>query len=399
MEKRVYKQLRIPIQYLGGILGFLSVVSILFSGYQKGASGSNILKICILSLILISIIAFYIQSQEAILMNFPYFNEIFIFLFFASQLLILFTKGEAKLHMWLLGGLSIAMLFDVYLGYLVTYNMIFLASFIGGLSLETIIYLMIIGTLLCLLSNYYKNSSTAGYAIIIIISMQIVLLFIIHSFLIKEVISIDAVYSVISSLMAILGGIGSHRIYSRILNKKQSEHIETDSLEAVLKDDFPLLERLKTSSPKLYNHSLLISEMACQSAKVIGADELKAKAGGMYHEIGRLVGKQYVEEGLKLADAYLLPSGIKDIIKQHNLKYEKPKTREAAIVMLAVSFVSTKEYLEKNMKNESGETKGLITNEKIVENVFQLRLTKGSLDESGLTVNEFNLLKEFYLQL
>ncbi len=406
MKNRGLKQFRLPIQFLGGILGFLSVVLISFNGYQKGDSPSNTLKIGILSLILISIIVFYIQSHQTVFRDIPYFNSIFIFLYIVSQLLIFLTKGEAELHLWMLGGLSVAMFFDVYLGYLVTYNMIFMASFIGGLAIESIVFLLVVGTLLCMLSNYLKNSSAIGYAVIIILSMQIVMLFIINSFVIEKVMSINAVYSLMASIMVIIGAVGSYSIYQKIQNQYSNMYLETAvaldevySLEEILAVDFPLFTRLKNSSPKLYEHSLLISEISGKAAKAIGANEQIAKAGGMYHEIGRLEGKQYVDEGIKLAKEYLLPTAVVDIIKQHNLKYDKPKSPEAAIVMMSVSFISTKEYLEKNKKSDTTEDSAMISTDKIVDNLFQLRLSKGSLNESGLTIHEFNLLKEFYLHM
>jgi hypothetical protein len=67
--------------------------------------------------------------------------------------------------------------------------------------------------------------------------------------------------------------------------------------------------------------------------------------------------------------------------------------------MMCVSIVSTIEYLENNKNNMNGksETADLIPNQKIIDSVFQMRLAKGSLDESGLTIQQFNQLKDFYL--
>lgn len=447
MKNRGLRQLAIPIQFLWGILGFLSVLIISYHGYQNGSSLSNTLKLCILSVILISIIVFYILSQQKEINKIPYFNSVFIVTYIASLFLIIFTKGEAEMHLWLIGGLAVALMFDVYLGYIVTYNLIFFASFIGGLSIESIVYLLVIGTLLCLLSNYMKTSATIGYVVIIVLSLQIVMLFIINSFIIKNTVTMDAVYSVVSSLLVFVGSLGSYRIYEKFSNHYKNEKVQsentagihtgdsdkmmiTESFSSLLPDtfvpdnlneklfsedggkgthtldeisniNFSLIERLRMQAPKVYKHSLFISELSGGAAKIIGADDQKARVGGLYHEIGRLEGKQYIEEGLKLAEEYHLPDIIRDMIKQHNLKYEKPKTKEAAIVMMTVSFIATKEYLEKTIHNQGGSQQVIpaISNEKIVDNLFQLRLSKGSLDESGLTINEFNQLKEFYLHM
>lgn len=416
MKNRGLLHFRVPVRFLWGILGILSVLMILYYGYQKGTEPSYTLRLCVLSLILISIVVFYIMTQQKVLKEFPFFNSVFIITFITSLLLIILTDGKAELHLWLVGGLLVAMLFDVSLGYIVTYNLIFFASFVGGLGIEAIVYLLVAGTLFCLLSGYLKNPETIFYALIIILSLQIVMLFIINSFILKDTITVDAVYSVVSSLMAIIGSLGACHIYKSITGRHGNQPIQqedgvsdtpaeedrdgTHTLEEITNVNFPLMERLKQHSENLYRHSLLIGEISGNAAQTIGADERKARAGGMYHEIGRLIGRQYIEEGIKLAEEYHLPGSIKDIIRQHNLKYEKPKSPEAAIVMMTVSFIATREYLEKTMKDGNGNPGDkTVPSDKIVDNLFQLRLTKGSLDESGLTVQEFNQLKEFYLHM
>ncbi len=450
MKGNDFKQFGLPIQFSWGIIGLISVLMISYFEYQKETSFSDTLKLCVLSLILVSIIIFYIQSQDMPITDMPYFNIILIGTYLVSLFLILVTMGKVEFHLWLLGGLAIAMLLDVYLGYLVTYNLIFFASLIGELGIESIVYLLILGSLLCMLSNYMKKLSTVGYATIIILSMQIVLLFIMNNFIIQDAMNVDAVYSVFSSLLVIGISFGVFCLYRKCCfprfkeidifslisddsyeensqsyvepqeepqeesqeesqeetqekpqKETQEEPIGIHSLEEVLNVDFVLLQRLKQHSIKLYNHSLLISELSGRAAKEVDANEQKARAGGLYHEIGRIEGKNYVEEGIKLVEAYHLPSMIADIIRQHNLKYEIPNTPEAAIVMMTVSIIATKEYLEKTVIDKTGNSEGRVTVpiEKIVDNVFQMRLTKGSLDDSGLTLQQFNKLKDFYLHM
>jgi hypothetical protein len=145
--------------------------------------------------------------------------------------------------------------------------------------------------------------------------------------------------------------------------------------------DFPLLLRLKEHSEVQYEKSIYHGVICENAAKAIGAREKIAKAGGMYYDIGIIDSNQYVEAGIKLVEDYHLPDMLKDIILQHNLKHDTPKTPEAAIVMIAVSIISTKEYFKKKMmkSNDSQNEIAPISMEKIVENVFLLRLSKGSL--------------------
>ena len=147
--------------------------------------------------------------------------------------------------------------------------------------------------------------------------------------------------------------------------------------------------QLKNYSEELYEHAIMVGDISGRAARTIQADELLAKAGGLYHEIGKVKGSNYIEEGLIIAEQYGFPEKLKSILKQHNIRYERPTCIEAAIVMLTDNVVSTIEYIEKTRKHK-------YTRNKIIENIFQMRMEKGTFDESGLSVKDYKLLKEFY---
>ena len=146
---------------------------------------------------------------------------------------------------------------------------------------------------------------------------------------------------------------------------------------------------MKNYSENLYKHCKLIGDLSVRAANYIDADEDLARAGGYYHEVGKIIGKNYIEEGLKLAEEYSFPEKLKEIIKQHNIKYDKPTFIEAAIVMISDNVATTIEYIDK-----TGDQK--FTSDKIIDNIFRIRMDKGTFDESGLSVRDFKLLKEFY---
>lgn len=150
----------------------------------------------------------------------------------------------------------------------------------------------------------------------------------------------------------------------------------------------PLLLRLSLEAPGTYHHSLQVGALADTAARSIGADQLLARLGGYYHDIGKLTKPEYfienqyggtnpldsltpkqaarviiahIDDGLALATAYRLPTPLLGLIAQHtgtttvryflerarshgkrNLNEDefrypgpKPQTREAGIVMLA----------------------------------------------------------------
>lgn len=168
---------------------------------------------------------------------------------------------------------------------------------------------------------------------------------------------------------------------------------ETDreKLSEILADDYELLARLKQEQPELYRHSMRIGELSYLAAKMIDADAELAKAGGYYHEIGRLISSNYVKEGIRLAKEYDFPKPVIDIIKQYHIKVGVPKTPEAALVMMSENLLSMYEYMLANQ--EAGKQ---VSADRFVAKIFDERLLKGSLDQSGITLAQYKLLKQFY---
>ena len=166
-------------------------------------------------------------------------------------------------------------------------------------------------------------------------------------------------------------------------------HIVSDfTLARLIEEDLPLLQTLKAEAPGTFEHSQKVANMAYQAAKAINARPLLAKAGGLYHDIGKLenptyflengissthhdsllplqsaeIIKLHVQNGIKIAERNRLPNPIINIIRTHHgdsriesffrkhqqivgndddsgFYYEgpKPSTKEEAIVMLADS--------------------------------------------------------------
>ena len=151
----------------------------------------------------------------------------------------------------------------------------------------------------------------------------------------------------------------------------------------------PLLRELMERADGTYNHSIMTGALAEAAARSIGADALLARVGAYYHDIGKLerphffvenqsgmrnphdgaapaqsafIITAHVRDGVAMAERAGLPRGIIDIIAQHHgnslvtyfyrkasasgaevdeapFRYEgePPRTREAALVMLADS--------------------------------------------------------------
>lgn len=107
----------------------------------------------------------------------------------------------------------------------------------------------------------------------------------------------------------------------------------------------PILRRLMLKAPGTYHHSLIVSNLAESAAENIRANMYIARAGGYFHDIGKikkpnffienqlpgenphykispqvsaLIIMSHVKEGIGLAEKHKLPKAIKDMILEHH---------------------------------------------------------------------------------
>jgi hypothetical protein len=204
----------------------------------------------------------------------------------------------------------------------------------------------------------------------------------------------------------------------------------------------PLLRRLFAEAPGTYHHSLIVGNLSEAAAASIGANPLLAKAGAYYHDIGKLKRPSYFkenqfgidnphdrlepiqsteiiishwEDGMKLGRETKLPREIMDIIDQHHgntlmsyfyhkaseggstlpeegFRYggQKPKSKEATIVMLADSVEAAVRSI-KNMNETAIET--------MVGKIIKGKIDDGQLDQSPITTREINTVKKTFISV
>ncbi len=430
------------------LMPVLSLLAIILLGLMKQASILDIAKIGTLTLILTAASVFFIRLQEENILKKRFAKCIIICGYLLSILLIMLPIHPEVYSFWMVGALLIAMLVDVKLGLLIYYNLTFILSITVQLAPETIIHFLILGVLMSLLAGAIRNKSTVIYAAVILLSTNVTLAFVINNFIFDA----DSNYNYLSSFFSILGvllvAFLLTAIYDRLTANSKGEeqkesltedagqqnnsvHVEQTEEEATLSAaemvadadrleaeigavttepsqssyqrgirtscellvniENNLLQRLKAHSETVYEHCLMIGDISGRAAEQIGADGLLARAGGYYHEIGKLNSKDYILEGLAIAEEHSFPRELIAIIRQHNIKHEKPTSIEAAIVMLTDTVVATIDYIRRTEDKK-------YTVEKIIDNIFQMRMDKGTFDESGLSVKDYKTLKEFYLK-
>ena len=201
----------------------------------------------------------------------------------------------------------------------------------------------------------------------------------------------------------------------------------------------PLLRKLVLKAPGTYSHSVMVATLSEAAAEAIGANALLAKAGGLFHDIGKIKNPQafienqtngvnihdklppeksaailrsHVEYGEELGRKYKLPEKVIDIIKQHHgtklMKYfyhkakelygdkvdekifrypgPKPQFKESGIVMLA----DTVEAATRSMKDKQFDLNSFI--HKLIWETVE----EGQLNQSGLSLKELETIEKVF---
>ncbi len=202
----------------------------------------------------------------------------------------------------------------------------------------------------------------------------------------------------------------------------------------------PLLRRLLLEAPGTYHHSIIVANLAEAAASEIGANDLLARVGAYYHDVGKLKRPIYFKEnqmgdnphdrtdprvstailtahtrdGAQMLTKEHLPEQIIEIVRSHHgdtpvlyfynksriengdevnvddFRYEgpRPTTREAAIVMLA----DTIEAAARSMPNPNSEKLN-----DLIRNLINQKMNDGQLDSCPLTFRDLDRIASSFL--
>ena len=206
----------------------------------------------------------------------------------------------------------------------------------------------------------------------------------------------------------------------------------------------PLLRRLSREAPGTFEHTLTILSLAEEGARVIGADIDLIRTGALYHDVGKLhapnwfienqkdginpheeiknpyksadILQAHVDEGLKLARRYRLPSPIADFIPEHQgtlkmgyflhkaresdpsasekrFRYKGPipHSKETGILMLADGCEAALRALDASSSDDDAC--------KTVRKIIQSRQIDGQLKESSLTRAEIEIILRAFVSV
>ncbi|MGB0884191.1 MAG: HD family phosphohydrolase, partial [Flavobacteriales bacterium] len=205
----------------------------------------------------------------------------------------------------------------------------------------------------------------------------------------------------------------------------------------------PLLKKLQDEVPGTFQHALQVANLAESGVAAIGGNVLLARAGALYHDIGKMKNPQFFIEnqhtsvnphddldpetsakliiqhvinGIELAKRHNIPDRIIDFIRTHhgtslvqyfyrqyvkenpeneaiksidNFRYPGPKpfSKETAVLMMADSV----EAASKSIK-EPDVTKINTLVDKIIES----QMNEGQFDHADISLKQISLIKKIF---
>ncbi|MEO6694409.1 MAG: HDIG domain-containing metalloprotein [Ignavibacteria bacterium] len=232
--------------------------------------------------------------------------------------------------------------------------------------------------------------------------------------------------------------------YGLLIFYERVFRVATDLTLLELSDfNHPLLKELSSKAPGTFHHSIIMGNLSEAAAESIGANQIRARVGCYYHDIGKLAKPQYfienqldqnnkhndlnpsmstkiiishVKDGIEFAKKHNLPEVIIDFIPQHHgttlvsffydkaknsskeevadysYRYAgpKPQTKETGIVMLADAIEASTRSIEDPSPQKL---------ENKIRDVIRARFMEGELDECDLTLKDLTKIKESFLKI
>jgi putative nucleotidyltransferase with HDIG domain len=211
--------------------------------------------------------------------------------------------------------------------------------------------------------------------------------------------------------------------------------VTSTKLLELTNSDLPVFRQMALEAPGSYHHSLIVATLAEKAAEEIKADAMLAKAGALYHDIGKIKMPEYfienrtadfdlhkdltpslstlvivnhVKEGLEIARKLKLPARLRDIVEQHHgsslVRYfyqkakenydpelqkvgeedyrypgPRPRSKEAGLVMLADSAEAASRSLRAPTKDSL---------RRLITEIFNSYLQDGQLDDCDFSLRD-----------
>ena len=165
-------------------------------------------------------------------------------------------------------------------------------------------------------------------------------------------------------------------------------HKYRDKYQEINDPDYFLLSQFKEENHAEYYHAIHTAYFCDKVSRKIGTNSLLSKAGGYFHHIGMLEKNKENEATISIAIKNQFPPQLIQLLKEYGDKNTPLVSKEAAIVCLCDSVVTSISYLFKK------DNKVQLDYLKLVDAVFQKKMESGILMNCALTLEEYYAIKQ-----
>jgi membrane-associated HD superfamily phosphohydrolase len=166
-----------------------------------------------------------------------------------------------------------------------------------------------------------------------------------------------------------------------------------EQIFAVMNDpEYKLLTELREVSKEAYFHAVHTAYLSDKIARKLGINAPLAKAGGYYHKIGLLQGKDTIQNTILVGTANHFPKSLLTLLKEYGVKNSRTVSKEAAVVQLSDAVVASISYLFLKDKN------AVLNYEKIIDVIIKKKIDSGDFDHCSLTMEELGQIKKGFTE-
>lgn len=337
-----------------------------------------------------------------------------------------------------LSSVLITSLTDIFAGFICTFFIIGVKTFITYGSLDSFFLDLLVGLCLvfwCRSVKFRKDIVCASFYALSLLAIAVF----IYDFAMQHL----PLTFILQQLLAIFigGSITVILALNLIPVLEKTFHYTTNITFLSLTDyNHPLLRKLQILAPGTYHHSLMVAALSEKAASDVGANALLCRCCALYHDIGKLAKPEYfienqkenenphstqtpslsaiilkshIKEGVALAHVYKLPQVVIDVIQQHHgtsiMKYfykkalllkgpdetvdakvfsydgPKPQFKESAIISLADSIEAASRTLKKITPQSI---------EELIDAIIKDRIETEQLNECNITFQDLETIRK-----
>jgi putative nucleotidyltransferase with HDIG domain len=342
-----------------------------------------------------------------------------------------------------LGTALITSLIHVRLGFITNIVMLTLLMIVAGIPFQVFVIYLLAGTFVSIVIPLAKTRSQYVYvalAIAVLMSVLAFMTMLVMEGSIDDLVISDILLAGLNGGLVVIIAIGSEPVWEVVFKLPSKAR-----LHELSNINQPLLKRLLNEAPGTYHHSMRVADLAERAAAEIGCNQSLARAGAMYHDIGKIKRAEYftenqekynihddlspdasatyikghVAEGVRLAKEYKLPRQVTAIIQQHHgnnrIEYfyqkavehsdgfeidekiysydgPRPESKEAVIVMLA-------DCVEAASKSLSKEEQTIDQIKLIIQSVLFTVFKNNQLNHCPLRFDELPIIANAFLKV